>query len=190
MTKHNSQAQALRPSVAPLRRVVTTIGIFATAIVLALSAAGGTYAVWNSRTVINASSITSGSTALTINDVSNYAVPGMDNSKLLPGRSSVSGIITLKNTGYTPISISLAPTAFSDPSSVLATNLTVVLRQAGTCEVTPFGTAPSSFATPIVLARGQTATVCLEARLSVNAPASVQAASTSFSVPLNARQVR
>jgi predicted ribosomally synthesized peptide with SipW-like signal peptide len=190
MTKNNAITQPLRSSVAPLRRIVTTIGIFATAIVLAISAAGGTYAVWNSRTVINASSITSGSTALTINDVSSYAVPDMDNSKLLPGRSSVSGVITLKNTGYTPISISLAPLTFSDPSSVLASNLTVVLRQAATCEVTPFGTTPSSFVSPIVLARGQTTTMCLEARLSASAPASVQAASTSFSVPLNARQVR
>ncbi|WP_309616576.1 hypothetical protein [Salinibacterium sp.] len=190
MRKITASVTPPRASVAPLRRILTTVGIFATAIVLATSAAGGTYAVWNSRTIVNASSITSGSTALTINDVSSYAVPGMDNSKLLPGRSSVSGVITLKNTGYTPISITLAPVVFSDPSSLLAANLTVVLRQATTCEVTPFGTTPSSFVAPIVLAKGQTATVCLEARLGVNAPASVQAASTSFSVPLNARQVR
>ena len=190
MTKTTTDTDRPRASVAALRRLLTTIAIFVTAIVLALSAAGGTYAVWNTRTAVNAASITSGTTSLTINDVSSYTAPGMDNSKLLPGRSSVSGVIILRNTGYTPISITRAPTVFSNPSSVLASNLLVVVRQAVSCEVTAFGTTPASFIAPIVLARGQTASICLEARLSIDAPASVQAASTSFTIRLNAKQVR
>lgn len=175
---------------APFRRIFGTTALFASAILVAIVAAGGTYAVWNTRTVVNGSTISAGSTELTINGSASYVVPGMDATKLLPGRSVISTPLTLLNSGSTATSVTLGALAFVNPGSALASNLLVVVRQAAVCEVTPYGTTPVSFSSPIVLNAGQSTLVCLEARLSASAPASVQGTTATFTIPLNAVQVR
>jgi len=173
-----------------VRNVLGLTGMVCLAIFIALVATGGSYAMWNTKTTVNASSVASGSTAITINSVANYAIPDLAAGTLLPGRSVVSAPLAVKNTGSTAVSVTVGATTFADPSSAIASSLTVYVRQAATCEVTPAGTTPQSFATPIVLASGATTQVCVEVRMSDAAPATVQGQSANFSVQLDAVQKR
>ena len=61
---------------------------------------------------------------------------------------------------------------------------------AATCTVTADTTPLPATIAPIAFAPGQTVTVCLEVRLDPFAPATVQGASASFLINLNAAQVR
>ena len=186
----------------PVQTILTTAAMFGIAVVLAVIATGGTYALWNSKTAVNASTVTSGTTDFTINDVKNYTISGLDMTKMLPGRSVTTATpLVLKNTGYTPISITPGTIAFAAPSAstdseTFASNLTVVVKEAvvanGTtsCVVTPFGSTPASYTTPIKLTSGQTRSICVEVRLSDNAPSSVQGKTATFTLNLEGVQVR
>ena len=186
----------------PIRGMLVTAAMFGGAVLLAITATGGTYAMWNSKTAVNASSVSAGATDFTINDVKNYTISGLDMTKMLPGRSVITWTpLVLKNTGTTPISITpgavtwAAPSSSTD-SSTFASSLTVVVKEAvvanGTtsCVVTPYGTAPASFTTPIKLTAGQTRPVCVEVRLSDNASSSVQGKTATFTLNLEGVQVR
>lgn len=172
------------------RRLLSATIAVSIAVIAALSATGVTYAMWNGKTTVDGSSVSSGTTSVTINDVSDYVLPALTTSKLLPGRSVVSAPLTVRNTGYTPVSITIGSTVFADPSSPVSSNLLVVVRQASFCEPTAFGTTPASFTTPIVLARGASTQVCVEARLRNDAPASVQGLESTFTITFAAVQVR
>jgi len=173
-----------------VRKVLGLVGTISIATVVALVATGGTYALWNTKATVNASSVTSGSTAITINDAASFALPGLDSGALLPGRSVVSAPLTVKNTGSTPASVTLGTISITDPSGVLAPSLALYVSQAATCNVTPAGTTPQSFSAPIVLAVGASTQLCVEVRLADTAPAAVQGKSATFSVRLDALQKR
>jgi len=173
-----------------VRSVVGLTGTIGLAIVIGLVATGGTYALWNTKATVNASSVSSGSTAITINSLPSYPIPQLDTGSLLPGRSVVSAPLDLKNTGTTPVSITLGAVTYSSPANALSSSLAVYVRQSATCEATAFGTTPQSFTTPIVLAAGANTKVCVEVRLPSSAPTTVQGQSATFSVQLDAVQKR
>jgi alternate signal-mediated exported protein len=168
---------------------VATSGIFAVAIAASLLSAGGTFALWNSNRTIQSSQVTGGTAGLTINNVTSYAIAGLDTTKLLPGRSVITASpLTLKNTGTTTLSITPGTVTHTNPA--LASELVVAITQAATCTLTPSGSTPASFTTPIVLAAGATTTICVEVQLKATAPASVQNQTSTFTAPLTAVQVR
>ena len=173
-----------------VRKMVGLVGTLSIAVTVALVATGGTYALWNTKATVNASSVTSGSTAITINDAATFAIPSLDAGALLPGRSTISAPLTVKNTGTTQASVTLGTVSITDPSGILGPSLAVYVRQASTCTVTAAGTTPQSFSAPIVLAVGASTTLCVEVRLADAAPATVQGKSATFSVRLDAVQKR
>jgi hypothetical protein len=174
----------------PLRTLIVTAAIFVGAIVVAVSAAGSTYALWNGAAPIQTATITTGTTGLAVNNTTSYAVPGLNVTQLLPGVSIVSPQpFTVKNTGSTPLSVTVAAPAFTAPAGVLAPNLTISLIQSATCVASIDGTTVGAWTSPLVLAAGQSVPVCLQVGLNANAPASVQGVSASFTIALNGVQV-
>jgi hypothetical protein len=165
-------------------------GMIGGAVVLAIGATGGTFALLSDRTDVPAATIESGAVGLTINDVTSYAISGLDVTALLPGRSvGTATPLTLKNTGVTPLSITAGTTVITDASGTLASELIVAVHHTASCTLTPVGTTAASFSTPIVLAPNATATVCVEVQLKSTAPATVRGRTAGFSIPLNAVQV-
>jgi hypothetical protein len=179
-----------RPRRKALRWLLTTAAIFAGAIAVSLAGTGSTYALWNGAKPVAASSITTATTGLTVNNVTGYTVPGMTVTQLLPGFSIVSPVpMIVKNTGTIPLSVVPSATVFADPTSVIANNLSVVLVQSTSCAVAVDGTVSPGWTTPLVMAPGQTVSVCLQITLSATAPASVQGVAAGFNVPITGTQV-
>lgn len=160
------------------------------AVLVAVLAAGGTYALWDGSMQMEPGTVTSGNTGLTINDVPSYAIGGLDTSTLYPGRSVITAApLTVENTGTTPLAVTPGTVTFANPSSPLASELVVAVRQAAVCTPTPFGSTPVSF-TSFTLQPGASATICVEVQLKATAPAAVQGISLGFTAPLVGTQVR
>jgi hypothetical protein len=177
----------------PLGRILTTVGIFAAAIVVGIASSGSTYALWNGSKPIGATTLSTGSTGLTVNGVTNYTVPGLTNTQLLPGLAAVSPqALTIVNTGSTPLRVTVGTPTFADPTSLLAQNgnLVVGLFPSSNCAQSVDGSSAATWTAPLVLAAGQSVTACLQMSLSATAPAAVQGLSATFTLPLSATQVR
>ena len=176
------------------RRLGGAAGATAAAVIVAVMAAGGTYALWNASAELNAGTINTGNTGLTINDVASYAIVGLDTSALYPGYSTITPTpLTVKNTGDTPLSVTPGAVTFGDPSSTLATQLVVAITTVPTndltCTPTPFGSTPASFVS-FTLQPGATRNICVEVQLKSTAPANVQGLSLGFTAPITGLQVR
>ncbi len=190
MSKHRATAPASRRTRRIAGGMAGTAAGIGVSVVVALAATGGTYALWNDNKVIAPGQVNSGTVSLTINGVTNYAISGLDVTKLLPGRSVITSTpLTVRNAGVTPLSVTPGSIGFTDPSGTLASQLVVAVRQATSCSLTPVGSTPASFSS-IVLTPNQTTTVCVEVQLKPTAPANVQGNTANFSVALNAVQVR
>lgn len=177
--------------VSPIKAILSTVAVFGGGILLAVTAAGGTYAIWNSSAPAQGATLASGTTGLTINNLTSVSV-NLTGTTLLPGRSVVQAApLQFKNTGVTPLRVTSPSTVFTPASAALQPYLQISLRPAvaATCTVTPEASAlPAS--NPVNFAVGQTVPMCLEVRLLSTAPASVQDASASFTINLTAAQVR
>jgi hypothetical protein len=192
MTK-SRQAHAADPKQSIVRRILSTVGVFSTAIVLAVTATGGSYALWSDSIAVTTPSLTAGSAGLTINGGTDVTV-AMTPARLYPGRSVVSAApLTLKNTGTTPLSVTAAAPTFSSPAGVLAPYLTVAVRPATTCAPGPVGVPPTalpaSMGAPVILPPAGETQLCLEVYLSASAPSTVQGTTAAFAVQLNGAQV-
>jgi hypothetical protein len=175
------------------RRFLLTAGAFGIAIALGISAGGSSLALWNATTPIGAVKLSTGSTGITINGITNYTVPGLTTTQLLPGLSAVSPqVLTILNTGTTPLTVSVGAPVFADPSSLLAqnNNLAVSLFQSTNCAQSVDGSTTAAWTTPVVLAVGASVTACLQMTLSATAPSTVQGLSATFTIPVNGTQVR
>jgi hypothetical protein len=175
------------------RRFLITTAAFGIAVALGISAGGSTLALWNARVPIGAASLSTGSTGITINGVTNYTVPGLTTTQLLPGLSAVSPqVLTILNTGTTPLSIAVGTPVYTVPGSPLAQNgnLIVGLFQSANCAQTVDGSGSALMTAPIVLAVGASFTACLQMTLSSTAPATVQGLSATFTIPIVGTQVR
>jgi hypothetical protein len=160
------------------------------AVLVAVLAAGGTYALWDGTMQMETGTVSAGNTGLTINNVTNYAITGLDVSTLYPGRSAITATpLTVRNTGTTPLAVTPGTVTFANPSSPLASELVVAVRQAAVCTLTPYGSTPASF-TSFTLQPNATATICVEVQLKSTAPSAVQGLSLGFTAPLVGTQVR
>ena len=176
-----------------VRRMLVTVGVVGIAIALGISAGGSTSALWNASTTVGAVSISSGATGILVNGSSSYTVPGLTTTQILPGLSAVSPtILTITNTGTTPLSVSVGAAVFTDPSSLLAqnSNLVIALFQSTTCAQSVDGSGTAAWTTPVVLASGASISACLQMTLSATAPATVQSLGATFTLPIVGTQVR
>ena len=180
------------PQRSPLRTLLTTAAVLAAGVTVAVIAAGGTYAIWNDTTPVASTTVTTGSTGLTVNGATTFSVDVSMNA-LLPGRSVVPAApIVLTNTGITPLNVTAPTITYTAASSGLSPYLQVSMRPAtgSTCTVTALATPLPAAIAPISFAVGQSVSVCLEVRLSTSAPATVQGAAATFLINLTATQVR
>jgi predicted ribosomally synthesized peptide with SipW-like signal peptide len=194
MTTSRKAHAAEKPTLSVTRGILSTVGVFGAAIALALTATGGSYALWSDQAAVNAPSVTSGSTGLTVDGVADHTV-ALTTATLYPGRSVVSAApITVKNTGTTPLSVTATAPTFTSASRVLAPHLTVALRPSAACAPGPAGTPPAALPasmgpTPLVLTPGAQSQLCLEVYLSASAPPELKGLSAVFAVQLTGAQV-
>ena len=183
------------------RSLLATACIFAVAIGMAGTVTGSTYALWNNQVALTGATVSSGTIGLTVNTQTDLAITGMDLTKLLPGGSVVNQQpLTLRNTGSTRLKVSVPSTSFSvtPPASstltpaVLATYVQVSFRAATgtTCTVTNSTLALPASISPTTLAVGGSTTVCLEVRLTADAPVSFEGQAINVSVNLKGDQMR
>lgn len=173
--------------------LIQITGALALAILGALIATGTTYALWSSTAVVNASTVTSGTTGLTVNGATNYVIPAA--APLDPGDSFLAKL-TVVNTGTTTVSASFSSATVLSQTHSLHTYLVARVTQSSSCIAGLAGgvTAPlTSFSTthaPFSLASGASTDLCLEVALDSAAPASVQNGTASFNLNLDGQQVR
>jgi hypothetical protein len=179
------------------RRILSAAGAVVIATIFALIGTGTSYALWNGRATVNASSVTSGATSITIDGQSTaYALDALDTTKLGPGQSVITPTpFVIQNTGSTRLSVTVAGTTIPAASAALAAELSLTLSTAATCTIGTAGaTGPlvgyTTTATPIVLAPGASIPVCLQATLDLDAPATLQAKAATFTLAIDATQVR
>jgi predicted ribosomally synthesized peptide with SipW-like signal peptide len=194
MTTSRKAHAAEKPKPSISRRILDTVAVFGAAIALALTATGGSYALWTDQAAVNAPSVTSGSTGLTINGVADHTV-ALTTATLYPGRSVVSATpIVVRNTGTTPLSVTATAPTFTSASSALAPHLTVALWPSAACAQGPAGKPPTALpasmgTVPLVLTPGAQSHLCLEVYLSASAPPELTALSAVFAVQLTGAQV-
>lgn len=141
---------------------------------LAVIAAGGSYALWNGAADITGTTVSAGSTGLTVNDASSYPLGGVPWSSLLPG-DIVSQEVTVKNTGTVPGTVTASTAGSFTPL--------VVHVKKGACGATITGTASTVSPTDIgVFAGGEGSIVCLQVTLPATVANSAQGTSQSFLV--------
>jgi hypothetical protein len=166
------------------------------AIIVALSATAGSYALWNGTATVSGATITAGSSAITINGAAT-ASPAL--GALGPGESAVTPL-TIVNTGSTPVSLAVTGTTIGTDAASLAvapsltatltpvadaTGCVVGLTAGSTGALSGFTTTAS----PISLAKGASTTLCLQLALATSAPSVVQGKSAAFTMALTGTQV-
>jgi predicted ribosomally synthesized peptide with SipW-like signal peptide len=175
-----------------LRGLLASAGLLVVVVAMALLGAGGSYAAWNSSTTANASSVSSGSTGLTINGTTEYSIPNLELVGLGPGQSILVPL-TLANTGTTPLSASVTATTIVTDTG-LAAELTAAVSATSTCTTsTVAGTRLAEFTTvaaPVVLQPNATLPICLDIKMDLDAPMTVAGSSTTFRMAITATQVR
>lgn len=162
-----------------------------TAVVLAMGAAGGTYAYLNDTATLGGGTVTAGSAALTVSG-SPIALGG-----LYPTATRYAAV-TVTNTGSVPLQLRVealagpaAPTAFSSSltigvgiatSAANCTNGSTPSVWTGTLAAAPSGGLGAT------LAAGASTTVCVATTMSAAAPAGAQSSSTGYTLTLGGRQ--
>jgi hypothetical protein len=191
MAKHSAGPSRTRYAIR-VRSLLMSGSVLVVAAVLGLSMANGTYALYNTSTTLGAATITTGSTSLTIDSVTDRTVPSLFPSTLYPGRSLVTAVpLVFANTGSTALSFTIGAATFPVAETVNASISVAVTPATGaacTASVPGQSLVQSSAAT--TLAAGARISMCLEVRLAATAPASVQATDSVFTVPVAVVQVR
>ena len=191
----SSALHRARPQRRPLRALLASAGLLVLVVAIALLSAGGSYAAWNSSTATNASSVSSGSTALTVNGETSFTIPNLSLTTLGPGQS-VLVPLTLKNVGTTPLSATVSKTTIVTDVKGLSSELGVVVTASSACAAsasTVTGTRLASFtttATPFTMQAQASLPICLEIKMDVDASQNVAGGSTTFNMAITATQVR
>ena len=185
---------AVSAPVSRLRRATRAIlgaaAAFASAIVIAVGAASGTFAYFSSTTPLSAGTITSGTTGLTIQNVASYAITGLDTTKLLPGASVfTSAPLTVRNTGDASLSVTQGAASFGSVQTVNS-HLVITVRRVADAATTCTIGGGTALGAGVTLAPGATMKVCVVVQLSVGAPGTVAGQTASFTIPLDGSQVR
>lgn len=176
-TDRHAARRAQRAASAPRRILLAVVGTAAT-IVLGITAGGATYAAWSvAAPASSATTLRAGSASLTVTD------PRLSATGLYPGRT-VYAATTVRNTGTTPLALSITPTG----TSTAFTSALVVT--AGTAASAADCTA-GRVAAPVTSAIGTTgilgvtlspttsALVCIGIGLPDSAPAAAAGAAAS-----------
>ena len=176
-----------------IRSMAKAIASFTVAICLAVTAAGGTYALLNSSAPVSpVATITSGTAALTVSTLS------LSTAGMYPGLT-VYGPVMVNNTGDVPLTMRVTaltpPTASTTFSQSLTIGVAVVASLAAcTTGVVPTWTGTFAAAAAGVigstLAVGGSAILCVTVTLPLAAPAGSQSQSaTNFGLQINGTQV-
>lgn len=173
-----------------VRAILVAGAAFGAAIVVALGAAGGTFAYFSSTAALNAGTITSGVAGLTIQNVASYPISGLDTTALLPGASVFTSTpLTVKNTGDASLSVTQGATSFGAAKTI---NGYLVIKVGRVADGAPTCTegAGAALGSGYTLAAQATMRVCVTVTLSSGSPGTVAGQSTSFTIPLDGAQVR
>ncbi|MEZ5189975.1 MAG: hypothetical protein R2717_03180 [Schumannella sp.] len=163
---------------------------FTAAIVVALTAAGGTFAYLSTSAPLSAGTITSGTSTLTIQNVASYPIAGFDATALLPGASVFTGTpLTVKNTGDASLSVTQGATSFGTAKTING-YLNIVVGRVANSATTCTAGAGNVLGSGYTLAPQATMKVCVTVTLAAGSPGTVAGQSTSFSIPLDGSQVR
>lgn len=181
------------------RTILTTAAVFAAAILLALVGAGTSYAAWSGTASVDASSVASGSTSITINGGTDVALDDLNLRKIGPGQSVITGQpVIMVNTGTTPVSASVTSTTIVSQLNALADHLTITLLRSADRSCTSFhsGELTGSMATfattasPFLLPAGASVHLCIRVTMNAGAPATAQNGAVIFAMNVDAVQVR
>jgi hypothetical protein len=192
-TRRASRAPKPRSLAMTARGLLGSAVLLVAVTALALTGTGATYAMWNGQAVVNASSVSSASTGLTVNGTTAYEIPAAGLSQLSPGQS-VMIPLTLTNTGTTKLSTAVSGVVISADTQGLASRLTARITQSATCTAsTVTGTRLATFssiAAPYAMAVGASIPVCIEIKMDLDAPMTVAGGLTTFTMNLTATQAR
>jgi predicted ribosomally synthesized peptide with SipW-like signal peptide len=178
------------------RWIWPTVLALVVAVVTTLLGTGGTYALWNASASTGASTVKSGTAAVTVGPLS-----AMNTAALGPG-SSTTGTFTVKNTGTVPLSMRVATTATkvayastTDATVLGAETLRLsVVSTAADCRaglggasgrIAAFDTGTGYYTLPV----GASGIGCVEVVLDSTAPQSVAGAVTDFTLTVTGTQV-
>ncbi|MFP7833842.1 hypothetical protein [Marisediminicola sp. LYQ134] len=196
MARHRATtAISSRPRLSAIRALLAAVVVVLIAVVIALAATGTSYALWTSSTSVDASVVSSGSTAVTIDGSTTHDLASLDLSTIGPGQS-VAAPLTLQNTGTTPVAASVATTTIIAQTNALANELAVTLVPTASCTPAVTGGMTgrlvgfTTSASPVVLQPGQSMALCLKVTVDLDAPASTQNSSATFRMDVSATQVR
>lgn len=184
---------------APRRRrwIWPTTLALVVAVIATVLGTGGTYALWNGSAATAASTVKSGTAAITVG-----ALSTMNTGVLAPG-TGVTGTFTVKNTGTIPLTMRVATTATkvayatnSSTSAVLAEETLRLSLVATTSDCTSglsgssgrvaaFDTGSGYYTMPA----GASGVGCVEMVLDADAPQSVAGAVTDFTLTVTGTQV-
>ncbi|WP_308467455.1 hypothetical protein [Rathayibacter soli] len=178
--------------------LLTTVVASLAAIGVALSATAGSYALWNGAATVGGATVTAGASAVTINGATTASLPAL--GALGPGES-VATPLTIANTGSTPLTLAVTGTTIgADAGSLtLAPALTATLTQvpdAPHCVTGLTGGTTGALngftttASPVSLAKGANAVLCLQLTLATAAPSATQGKSATFTMALTGTQVQ
>ena len=172
------------------RAILGAAAAFASAIVIAVAAASGTFAFFSSTTPLHAGSITAGTAGLTIQNVASYPITGLDTTKLLPGSTVFTGTpLTVRNTGNASLSVTQGAASFGSVQAVNS-HLVITVRRVADAATTCTAAGGTALGTGVTLASNATMKVCVVVQLSASAPVTVAGQTASFTIPLDGNQVR
>ncbi|GAA2237410.1 hypothetical protein N1031_11495 [Herbiconiux moechotypicola] len=175
-----------------LRRLGLALAAASGAVVLAVVASGGTYALLNSSATVPGAVVRSGTATLAVT-----TALSLPTTVLYPG-ISISGSAIVQNTGNVPLSLRIAGLSRTSSATDFASSLTVgvstVATSASCPAVSTAWTGTFASATPtdlsVRLAQNGSVRVCVSVSLPVGAPATANAnAATTFILSLDGRQV-
>lgn len=171
--RHKATTKTHQRFAPTVRGMLATSAAVGGASLIAIMAAGGTYALWNGSSKVSSATLTAGTLNLTVDNVASHALSDTPWTDLLPG-DSVRQSVTVKNTGTTAATVTTSiggtPGAF------------VVTTIKGAC---PAGaiTGTSNLGS---FAAGEASLVCIQVALPLTALSTEQGQSRSFSVNFSA----
>ncbi|WP_229741980.1 TasA family protein [Kocuria dechangensis] len=176
-------------------RLLQAAAALGTAVLLAVAAAGGTYALWSSSGTVPGAVITSGSASLAVT-----APATLDRAELYPGEAAA-GQFDVQNTGSVPLELRMdaltwSSTGATGAQAAVAGALTISVWPASGqgCAATPptqawtgiVGGTPKTLG--VVLAQEAVQTLCLSAQLAPEAPSAAQGGAVDLQLTVGGTQ--
>lgn len=174
--RHRAKPKRARRAALTVGGMLASSSAIAGASIVAVIAAGGSYAMLTSSAPLPGGTIRSGSLSLTVNDVASYALAGTNWSGLLPG-DVVQQSVIVKNTGTVPGTVSALTSGAYGP-------LLVHVKK-GACSATITGASSTVSPTDLgSFAGGEASTVCVQVTLPGTVANTFQGANQTFTVAL------